>query len=137
MKVHVPVRVRYKETDAMGIVHHSNYYVWFELARCAFVEKLGYSYRRIEEDGVFFAVIETQCRYKEPARFEDELDIVVWVEEVKGVRCRFGYQVLREDRLLAEGSTLHCALDRSLKPINMGKTHPDMWKRFQECAEQQ
>src|SRR6185437_3405824 len=97
-----PVRVRYAETDQMGVVYHANYLVWFEIGRVELMRQQGVDYKRMElEDGCFIAVVEATARYKAPARYDDELIIETTVRAVRGPIIRFGYKILRvEDSLL-------------------------------------
>ncbi|MCU0240140.1 MAG: acyl-CoA thioesterase [Pyrinomonadaceae bacterium] len=108
------INVRYAETDQMGIVHHSNYYVWFELARTEYCKAKGFSYRDMErEDGALMVVAESYCRYKLPAFYDDELIIRTKIEDVRSRTLRFLYEVFRpnDNKLLAEGETMHVVTD--------------------------
>lgn len=112
------VRVRYAETDAMGIVHHANYLVWFEAARSEFCRSKGFSYKEMEDEGeTFMVVAETYCRYKSPAHYDDVLIIRTKIGEVRSRSLRFIYEVYRaaDDTLIAEGETLHLVTDRDQK----------------------
>ena len=112
------VRVRYAETDQMGIVHHSNYLVWFEAARSELCRSKGFSYKEMEEEGdALLVVAESYVRYKSPAFYEDVLTIRTQVGEVRSRSIRFIYQVYRaaDDTLLAEGETLHLVTDKNKK----------------------
>lgn len=112
------VRVRYKETDRMGVVYHSNYLVWFEVGRVEFLRALGNSYREMEEDGVYFPVLEVSCKYHRPARFDDRIQVRTRAERIRWARLRFHYEVLRveDGTLLAEGWTMHAATDAGGTP---------------------
>jgi acyl-CoA thioester hydrolase len=112
------VRVRYAETDQMGIVHHANYLVWFESARSEFCRAKGFSYKEMEEvDGSFIVVAESYCRYKSPAHYDDVLIVRTRVDEIRSRTIRFMYEVLRpsDETLIAEGETLHLVTDREHK----------------------
>jgi acyl-CoA thioester hydrolase len=112
------VRVRYAETDQMGVVHHANYLVWFEIGRVDFIRTLGMDYRAMErEDGVGIAVADLSARYKAPARYDDELVIETRLLRVRGPIIRFGYRVVRveDDLLLCEGETTHIVVDKEMK----------------------
>jgi acyl-CoA thioester hydrolase len=112
------VRVRYAETDKMGIVHHSNYLVWFEFARSEFCRARGFSYKEMEEkDNALMVVAEVYCRYKSPAFYEDVLTLRTKVAEIRSRSLRFIYEIYRgEDKtLLAEGETLHLVTDENKK----------------------
>jgi len=104
------LRVRYAETDKMGIVHHSNYYVWFELGRSDLCRARGFSYLEMEDkEATRLVVAESQCRYKSPAFYEDELLVRTTIGRVRSRSISFAYAVTRPvtDTLIAEGSTLH------------------------------
>ena len=121
--------VRYAETDQMGIVHHSNYAVWFEAGRTDFLNKAGASNSSIEARGVLLPVYEMNCRYKSPARYEDEIMVVTSLKQVSRVRLCFSYRVLKaaDHTLLATGETMHAWTDRALRPVNAGKAVPDVY----------
>jgi acyl-CoA thioester hydrolase len=111
------VRVRYAETDQMGVVYHANYLVWFEVGRVELLRLLGFDYKQIEADGFAIAVAEATARYKMPARYDDELLIRTRVRAMSGVIIKFGYEVLRaaDGAVLAEGETTHVVVDREMK----------------------
>jgi acyl-CoA thioester hydrolase len=112
------VRVRYAETDAMGIVHHANYLVWFEAARSEFCRSKGFSYKEMEDEGeTLMVVAESYCRYKSPAHYEDVLTIRTKIGEIRSRSLRFIYEVHRaaDETLIAEGETLHLVTDREQK----------------------
>jgi len=116
------VRVRYAETDQMGVVYHANYLVWFEVGRVELMRALGFDYRDMEkEDGCMIAVVEATARYKAPAKYDDELIIRTWLKKQSGVRVEFGYEVLRaaDGALLCEGETKHVVIDRAMKPTRL------------------
>lgn len=101
------VRVRYAETDRMGVVYHSNYLVWFEVGRTEFCRDLGAPYRMWEAEGVLLPCVEAHCRYKHPARYDDEVSIVTELRALTPHTVTFEYRIEREGRLLAEGWTKH------------------------------
>ena len=104
------IRVRYAETDQMGVVYYANHFVWMEAARMEWCRARGVNYRDMErEDGVFLAVAEANCRYRSPARFDDEVVIKVWLEEANSRIVIFQYEMRMadEDRVLATGHTRH------------------------------
>jgi acyl-CoA thioester hydrolase len=110
------VRVRYAETDRMGLLHHANYFVYFELARTEMLRNRGISYKEVEDSGHFLVIIDLGCKYKKPAYYDDVLTIRTTVARVTHVKIIHEYQVLRDGELLAEGhSTLAC-VDREGKP---------------------
>ncbi len=110
------VRVRYAETDQMGVVYHANYLVWMEVGRVEYCRSRGFRYRDLETAGVLLAVVEANCRYLAPALYDDEIVIRTTIEEATPRLVRFGYQMFSSEngRLLAEGFTKHvfCGRDR-------------------------
>ena len=121
------VRVRYAETDQMGIVHHSSYLVWFEVGRSDLCRAKGFSYKEMEDqDNALMVVAETYCRYKSPAYYEDVLTIRTKVSEIRSRSLRFFYEVYRavDDLLIAEGETLHLVTDKDRKVISL----PDYYR---------
>ena len=120
------VRVRYAETDQMGIVHHANYLVWFEAARSELCRSRGFSYKEMEEGDSLLVVAESYVRYKSPAHYEDLLTVRTQVGEIRSRSLRFIYEVHRasDDTLIAEGETLHVVTDKEKKV----KKLPDVYR---------
>ncbi|MHB1838334.1 MAG: acyl-CoA thioesterase [Acidobacteriaceae bacterium] len=113
----VRLRVRYAETDQMGVVYYSNFLVWFEIGRVELLRQLGFDYKTMEiEDDCFIPVVEANCRYKSPARYDDELIVETRVTGVRGAVLKFRYRVVRvgDQQLLAEGETIHVVTDHTL-----------------------
>jgi acyl-CoA thioester hydrolase len=127
MPVTTQVRVRYAETDQMGIVYYANYLVWFELGRVELLRSLGLAYSKLEADhGCILPVIEARCRYRSPARYDDEILIETRPAMLRGTVLKFAYKIFRapdqkgkERALLAEGETVHVVCDDQLqrKPL--------------------
>ncbi len=116
------VRVRYAETDQMGVVYHANYLVWFEVGRVEFIRQLGMDYRDMErEDEALIAVAEVTARYKAPARYDDELVVRTSLVGMRGPIVRFRYVVVRpvDDTVLCEGETVHFVVGRDMKRREM------------------
>src|ERR1022692_4738823 len=116
------IRVRYAETDQMGVVYYANYLVWMEVGRVEYCKACGFEYKQMElEDGVFLAVAEARCRYASPARFDEEVVIRTWVEEANPRMVLFAYQMRlsADGRKLATGETKHIFLGRDLRPCRM------------------
>jgi len=115
------IRVRYAETDKMGVVYYANYFVWFEVARADLLRSLGWSYREMEHGGVSLPVIEAHCEYLRPARYDDELEVKAEGRLLSPIRMEFTYQVcVRPDGVVAaSGRTVHAALDSSGKPCKL------------------
>ena len=114
----ITTKVRYAETDNMGIVYYANYLVWFEMGRTEYLLAEGLDYRDVEKDGLFMAVAEAHCTYKAPARYGETLTVATWPEDVKNSSLRFCYRVTRQDdgKLLAEGCTTHVLIGKDMRP---------------------
>jgi len=136
MQTETTFTARYAETDQMGIVHHSNYTVWFEAGRTDFLKKAGASNTSIEARGVSLPLYGMNCRYKSPARYEDEIMIVTRLKQVSHIRLCFSYQVLNaaDHKLLATGETMHAWTDRALKPVDAEKAVPDIYSMLSKAV---
>jgi acyl-CoA thioester hydrolase len=127
------LRVRYAETDQMGVVHHANYLIWFEAARTEFIRELGFPYARIEEEGFLLPVLEVNCLYKQPARYDDLIEIRVFPTSLSGVRVSFAYQCKREDgAVIVEGETKHAWLNKAWRPVSIERELPDLYLKLKE-----
>jgi acyl-CoA thioester hydrolase len=115
------LRVRYAETDKMGVVYYANYLVWFEVGRADLLRSLGWTYREMEAAGVSLPVIEAHCTYLRPARYDDDIEIRTEGRILSAVRMEFTYRVIRvpEAILAAEGRTVHAALDPHGRPCRL------------------
>ncbi len=111
----IEVRVRYAETDRMGLLHHANYLVYFEQARTELLRPLGASYKAIEDQGFFLVLTKVEVKYKSPAYYDDVLLIRTTVVRTSPVRLEHKYEVLRDGKLLAEGFTTLACVDRAGK----------------------
>lgn len=129
----VRLRVRYAETDQMGVVYHANHFIWFEVGRVEFFRQLGFSYREMEEhDDCFIAVVDARCRYKAPAHYDDEVIVRTHLKNVRESLIHFGYELVRvgDTVLLAEGETTHVVTDANMKR----RTIPEKYaKAFREA----
>ncbi len=112
------IRVRYAETDQMGVVYHANHFIWFEVGRVELLRQLGFSYKEMErEDDCFIAVVDAHCRYKAPVHYVDEVVVRTHLKHVREKVIRFGYELRSETgQLLAEGETTHIVADAQMKP---------------------
>lgn len=139
MKVHeTTLRTRYGETDQMGIIYHPNYYIYFEMGRTDFLrEAVGISYKDMEELGVMLPLIETHCKYRLPAKYDDELTVKTSVKEITVARISFSYRLIRnsDGALLAEGETGHAFANRNGKPINMKKYNSDLFEKMKKLLD--
>lgn len=114
-------RVAFHETDAMGIVHHSNYLRYFEEARVLWLEEHDAPYTHYMDLGLHFAVTRVEVDYKRPARFDDRLEVVTWVERIRGASLRMGYEIRCAGGLLVTGATEHAAIDADGRPRRIPK----------------
>jgi acyl-CoA thioester hydrolase len=112
------VRVRYAETDKMGIVYYANYFIWFEVGRADLLRQAGWTYREMEAEGFALPVVEAHCEYRQSARYDDDLEVRTRAMQVSPARVRFDYEVVRtaDESVLAGGHTVHVTLDTGGKP---------------------
>ena len=125
------IRVRYAETDQMGVVYYANYLVWMEVGRVEYCKSRGFEYKQMElDDGVFLAVAEARCRYASPARFDEEVVIRTWVEEANMRMVCFAYEMrlAAEGRKLATGETRHIFLGRDFRPCRMPEKYREKFE---------
>jgi acyl-CoA thioester hydrolase len=125
------LRVRYAETDQMGVAYHANHFIWFEVGRVELLRQLGFSYRDMEaEDHCFIAVVEARCRYKAPARYDDEIIVRTQLKNVRESVIHFGYELIREDDglLLAEGETTHIVTNAEMKATALPAKYMDAFR---------
>jgi acyl-CoA thioester hydrolase len=117
----VSIRVRYAETDKMGVVYHANYFTWFEIGRCELLRIVGRSYRDLEASGVGLPVIEAHCEYKSPARYDDELVVKTSGTLLSPARVEFAYEISRplDATINAIGRTVHAAVDTAGRPCRL------------------
>ena len=123
------VRVRYAETDQMGIVYHSNYLVWFEVGRTELFRELGLPYSLFEEQGLGLAVVEATCRYRQPAKYDDELIITTTLVEMSSRKVVFSYEVSKSKKVLAEGRTIHLFINKEGRVADA--RHYPIWAQAQ------
>ena len=129
------LRVRYSETDQMGIVYHANYLVWFEVGRSELFRDLNLPYTQFEEQGLGLAVIEVSCRYRKPSRYDDELVIVTGLDHISSRAATFSYRVYRDETLLAEGKTVHVFINREGRPADVRRYA--IWPLLQPILDKQ
>jgi acyl-CoA thioester hydrolase len=127
MSRRITLRVRYAETDQMGVAHHANYLVWFEAARTEFLRTSESSYADFERGGIFLPVREAACRYRTPAHYDDSLEVECSLEELTPARLSLAYRVTRGATLVAEGQTVHAFLGPERRPVNLKKRAPRLW----------
>ncbi len=128
------LRVRYAETDQMGVVYHSNYLIWFEVGRAELMRQLGLDYKALErEESCGIAVVEVTCRYKAPARYDDEILVRTRITGVRGPVVKFAYQILRaeDEKLLCEGATVHVTVGLDMKKRNLPEKYAERFRVFE------
>ena len=115
------IRVRYAETDKMGVVYYANYLVWFEVARAEWLRRSGWTYREMEAEGLALPVIEAHCEYRQPTRYDDEVEIVAVAKLLTPARLRFDYEVrlVGAEPVHAAGHTVHAVLDGRGRPCRL------------------
>jgi acyl-CoA thioester hydrolase len=135
MKTTTQLKVRYSETDQMGIVHHSQYVNWFEVGRTDYIKELGLTYREIEEAGFYLPVIGVQVAYSTPAKYDDLITIETSLHSYNGVRLSFKYDAHREvdGAHIAEGITEHCWTTTAMQPVKMQRKWPELHKLLLEA----
>ena len=115
-----PVRVRFADTDAQGVAHNSAYVVWFEVARVEYLRKFAGGYQALRDEGIEALVLESHCRYRIPARFDDELVVHTRCRGLRGARFRYEYAIVRGEELLADGHTEHACVDaQTMRPTRV------------------
>ncbi|TDG00723.1 acyl-CoA thioesterase [Paenibacillus piri] len=121
------IRVRYQETDRMGVVYHTNYLNWFEIGRTELIRSLGMPYSRIEEDGLLLPLIDAHMQFKLPAKYDDLISIRTRMEQFTHVRLHFESEIRRDGELLVSGSTKHVWVNRDWKPARIDKKAPELY----------
>lgn len=124
------VNVRYAETDRMGIVHHSVYAIWYELARTDLSKQAEFPYAKMEEEGIMLPLVELNSKYYSPAYYDDNLIVTATVSKLTPARIVFSYEVFREDNLdkpINTGYTVHAIVNKDMKPINTKKLFPKIY----------
>ncbi|WP_027399766.1 acyl-CoA thioesterase [Anaerovorax odorimutans] len=133
-KYETEVRVIYADTDAMGIVYHTNYIKWFEVGRTEYLRQIGFPYSILEKEGVWLPLAGVVCNYKLPAVYDDILTINTWVKELKAATVTMAYEILRKEtgEILVTGFTKHAITDEKLKPIRLKNKNQELHKRIME-----
>ena len=129
------IRVRYAETDQMGVVYYANFFIWFEIGRVELLRQLGFQYKEMEiDDDCHIPVVEANCRYKSPARYDDELLLETTVLALRRTVIKFGYRLLRQENqaliLLAEGETTHVTVNRSMRKVRLPQKYVSVLEQF-------
>lgn len=134
MNSETKLTVRYQETDQMGIVHHSVYPVWFECGRTDFIHSVGMSYGQMEKDGVMLPLLSMKCRFLHPSYYEDEITVKTSIAGLTPTRITFCYEVFRKgsDKPVATGETEHVWAGEGMKPVNLKKHKPELYRIMSE-----
>ncbi|NBI28281.1 acyl-CoA thioesterase [Chengkuizengella marina] len=128
------VRVRYQETDQMGVVHHGNYLNWFEIGRTEYVREMGYSYSEIEKLGLYLPVVDVQMSFRKPAKYDDVIDIYTKVVEFTNKKIIFEVEVKKGDDLLVTGKTVHVWLNAEWRTVRLDEVAPELYERLTKGA---
>lgn len=137
MTSYTDIKVRYAETDQMGIVHHSVYAIWFEAARTDFLNRQDSTYSDIEKAGYFLPVVELFCKFRKPAHYEDVVTVAAKITKMTPVKLVFEYEITNKktNELLVTGSTTHAWTDKTPKLVNMVKNAPEIYNMLAELME--
>jgi acyl-CoA thioester hydrolase len=124
------LRVRYAETDQMGVVYHSNYLIWFEIGRVELIRSMGLDYKQMEGEGCGIAVVDVHVRYRASARYDDELTVQTTLLVARGAVIRFGYKIFRieDGLLLCEGETMHVVVGKDMKKRSLPAKYAERFR---------
>ena len=131
------IRVRYQETDQMGVVYNGNYLTWFEIGRTEFFRELGLDYKRLEEKNILVPVVDVSCKYKTPARYDDLVIVKTKAVNLGLVKIVFNYEIIRKEdnKLLATGNTTHAFVDNDFNVVNFKRKHKDIYDEILKVIE--
>lgn len=133
------LRVRYQETDQMGVVYHANYLNWLEITRTEWIRGLGMPYSQLEENGLLLPVTDVQLKYIYPARYDDIIDVHLYMTEYSYLRVAFEYEVYRviDGLLVVSGTTRHVWVNRDWKPVRLDRMMPELYELIKKTAEEE
>jgi acyl-CoA thioester hydrolase len=126
------IRVRYQETDQMGVVYHTNYLNWFEIGRTELIRSLGMSYLTIEANGLLLPLIEAEMKFRKPAKYDDLIAIRTRIEEYTNLRIHFSSEIVRGLEVLVSGKTRHVWVNREWKPARIDRAAPELYSLLQK-----
>ena len=131
------INVRYAETDKMDVVYHSNYLIWFEVARTEFIEQVGFSYADMEKAGVISPVVDVKLSYKRSITYPEKIIVKTWIKQYSPIRTVYEYEVIKENRqLAATGETTHVILNReTMRPIRLDRHFKEWHEKYMELYE--
>lgn len=131
-------KVQYYETDKMLVTHHSNYIRWMEEARVDYLEKIGWPYTRLEDEGIISPVIAVDAKYKKSTTFNDVVDIEVKIQEFRGLKLKLVYQMSNQKgEAVCEGHSEHCFLTRERRPMMIRDSYPDFYAALMKAMEEE
>ncbi len=125
------IRVRYAETDQMGVVYHANHFIWFEVGRVELLRQFGFCYKDMEQqDNCFIAVVDARCRYKAPVLYDDEIIVRTRLKNIRESMIHFGYELVRvvDGTLLAEGETTHIVADAQMQKTTLPEKYMKVFR---------
>lgn len=129
-------KVRYAETDQMGVVYHANYLVWFELGRAAVLDALNLDYVKMEKEGFVSPVLKVEASFLSPARYGEEVVIKTWVREYDGLRTTYAYEISANGRVCVTGSSVHvCVRTDDFRPVSVRRSLPEWHKVYEKIKE--
>ena len=128
-------KIQYYETDKQGVTHHSNYIRIMEEARVDMMEQMGFGYERMEEAGIFSPVMGVTCDYKRPTTFPDIIEVEVSVAEMSRLKARFAYKMTCQGKLVSQGTSLHCFLDATGRPVAIEERFPEFYAELLKLYE--
>ena len=133
------VRVIFRDTDAMGVVYHTNYIHWFEVGRTELLRDIGFPYSELEKIPIWMPVAQVYCEYKSPARYDDLLEVATYISKLGKVSLTLSYEITRKStgELLVTGYTRHGVTDESMKPLHMGRHSPEFFATLQAIADEE
>jgi acyl-CoA thioester hydrolase len=133
------VKVRYQETDQMGVVYHANYLVWMEIGRTAIIEELGFKYADMEKDGIVSPVTDIEASYKKPLTYGETATVKTWIDSYDGLRVVYGYGIYNEENdLCVTGKSHHiCVKKETFRPIIIRKQYPDWHEAYENAKKKQ
>ena len=137
-KIKTQIRVIYADTDAMGIVYHTNYIKWFEVGRNEYLRELGYPYSRLESEKLWLPVASVECTYKAPARYDDILEITAWMSDLRAASLTMSYEIRQAEtgELLVTGNTRHAITDDQMKPVRFKSYNPELYQLVTQAMEE-
>lgn len=128
-------KVQYYETDRMQVTHHSNYIRFMEEARVSYLSRIGWDYKRMEQEGIISPVVEISCKYRKTTTFEDVIAVEVYVKEVSSVKLKLGYRMRSGDELIFTAESVHCFLNEKGAPLHLKKELPGFYEALMSCLD--